>query len=155
MKKRMLIALAAAVALCAGSGGAISGFSPSPGFSLRSVHGTYATTIQGTADAVGTLDADGAGNVTGGTETVSDGTNVCVGSITGSYTVNPDGTGTLTIHFTTSSTIHGACPSPSNPMINNAAIVVISGKRIVSTGTDQGLLESGSLTRQTPPEFEF
>ena len=145
MKKTMLLGLGAAViALCAGSGAA------NFGFSLGSVRGSYATSVHGTVDATGTLVADGAGNVTGGTETVSDGTNVCTGTITGSYTVNPDGTGTLTIHFTTTSTIHGACPSPSNPMINNAAIVVVSRNRILSSGTDPNLLESGSLTRQRP-----
>jgi hypothetical protein len=142
MKKTIPIALMAAlVALCAGSGGAF------PGFSLKSVRGTYATTIHGTVDATGTLVADGAGNVTGGTETVSDGTNVCAGSIDGSYTVNPDGTGTLTISFTTTSTIHGLCPSV--PTTNSAAIVIVSRKRIESSGTDPGLLESGSLTRQS------
>jgi hypothetical protein len=150
MKKTIPIALVAAlVALCAGSGGALSGFS------LNSVRGTYATTVHGTVDGTGTLVADGAGNVTGGSETVNDGmTNVCTGTIKGSYTVNPDGTGTLTIHFTTTNTIHGACPSPSNPMINTAAIVVVSERRIDSSGTDPGLLESGSLTRQTRPERE-
>jgi hypothetical protein len=145
MKKTIAIALMAVlVAFCAGSGGASSGFS------LKSVRGTYATTIQGTVDATGTLVADGAGNVIGGTETVSDGTNVCAGSITGSYTVNPDGTGTLTISFTTTSTIHGLCPSA--PTTNTAAIVIVSSKRIESSGTDQGLSESGSLTRRSRPD---
>jgi hypothetical protein len=149
VKKTMLIALLAAVLLCAGSGGAKSGFS------LKSVRGAYATTIHGTVDATGTLIADGAGNITGGTETVNDGTNACVGSITGSYTVNPDGTGTLTVHFTTTNTLFGACPSPSNPMINTAPIVLVSKDRIESSGTDLGLLESGSLTRQMAPEFGY
>ena len=101
---------------------------------------------------MGTLDTDGKGNVTGGTETVSDGTNVCAGSLTGSYTVNPDGTGTLTINFSTTSTIHGLCPSSITT--NTAAIVVVSERRILSSGTDPGLLESGILSRQTFPEFE-
>jgi hypothetical protein len=137
VKKTILIALVAAVvALCAGSGVAHSGFS------LKNVRGTYATTIHGTIDATGTLVADGAGNVTGGTETASDGTNVCAGTIAGSYTVNPDGTGTLTINFTTTSIIHGLCPS--SPTTNTAAIVIVSEKRILSSGTDVGLSEAAA-----------
>jgi hypothetical protein len=122
VKKTILIALVAAVvALCAGSGVAHSGFS------LKNVRGTYATTIHGTIDATGTLVADGAGNVTGGTETASDGTNVCAGTIAGSYTV---------------SIIHGLCPS--SPTTNTAAIVIVSEKRILSSGTDVGLSEAAA-----------
>jgi len=150
MKKGLGMALiVAAVALFGSMGRA--GF----GFSVKNVRGTYASTFHGTIDGTGVLTADGAGNIVAGTETVNDGTNGCVGSLKGSYTVNPDGTGTLTIHFTTTKTLFGACPSPSNPMLNNAAIVVVSDRKIEVSGTDLDLLESGTLTKQRPPFRDF
>jgi hypothetical protein len=39
-------------------------------------------------------------------------------------------------------------------MVNHAAIVLVSERRVESSGTDPGLLESGSLIRQVPPETE-
>lgn len=149
MKKMIVAALVAAagLALSAGAGQTKSGFS------LHSIRGTYASTSHGTTDGTGTLIADGAGNITGGTETVDDGVgDVCKGSLGGSYTVNPDGTGTLTVIFTTDHTAPnvGACPSVS--ATSHAAIVVVSKKRIEVSGTDPFLLESGSLTRQSPPD---
>ncbi len=143
MKKIVMAAFAAAagLALSAGAGATESGFS------LSSVRGSYANTFHGTTDGTGTLIADGAGNITGGTETVNDGANICTGSLGGSYTVNPDGTGTLTVIFTTITTNFGACPS--SPVTNHAAIVVVSKKQVEVSGTDPTLLESGSLTRQS------
>jgi hypothetical protein len=149
MKKMLLTGLVAAVALAlsAGTGAA------KKGFSLSSVRGTYASTSHGTTDGTGTLIADGAGNITGGTETVDDGVgDVCTGTLSGSYTVNSDGTGTLTITFTTDHTAPniGACPSVS--ATSHAAMVVVSKKRIEVSGTDPTMLESGSLTRQSPSD---
>ncbi len=142
MKKMIVAALVAAgVALSAGAGGAASGFS------LSSVKGSYGNTFHGTIDGTGTLIADGAGKIIGGTETANDGTNSCTGSLSGSYTVNPDGTGTLTVIFTTITTNFGTCPSGSST--SHAAIVVVSKKQIEVSGNDQTLLESGSLTRQS------
>ena len=144
MKKMVLAALVAAsgLALSVGAG------ATKPGFSLHSVKGTYASTFHGTIDGTGTLVADGAGNIVGGTETANDGTNICTGSLTGTYTVNADGTGTLTIVFTTdhSAPNIGACPSIS--ATSHAAIVLVSRKQIEVSGTDPTVLVSGSLTRQ-------
>ncbi len=148
MKKMIVAALVAAagLALSAGAGQTKSGFS------LHSIRGTYANTFHGTVYGTGTLVADGAGNITGGTETANDGTNSCTGTLTGSYTVNPDGTGTLTISFTTTTSNFGACPTV--PTTNHAAIVVVSGKKVEVSGNDMTQLESGSLTRQTPPDHD-
>jgi hypothetical protein len=149
MKKMIMVALVAAAGLALSAGAGRSNL----GFSLSSVRGTYASTSHGTTDGTGTLITDGAGNITGGTETVDDGVgDVCRGSLSGSYTVNPDGTGTLTVIFTTTATIAGACPSGS--ATNHAALVVVSARRVEVSGTDPFLLESGSLTRQTPPEHD-
>ena len=142
MKRKGVIALGAAAALILYAGAGKS----SPSFSLSSMRGSYANTFHGNIDGTGTLIADGAGDITGGTETANDGTNSCTGSLSGSYTVNPDGTGTLTILFTTTATNFGACPS--SPVTNHAAIVVVSKKLVEVSANDPGLLESGSLTRQ-------
>jgi hypothetical protein len=146
MKKPIMAAFvtAAALMLCAGPGRTVGGFS------LSSVKGAYANTFHGTIDGTGTLSADGAGNITGGSETANDGTNSCTGTLVGTYTVNPDGTGTLTVIFTTTVTNFGVCPG--GPLTQHAAIVVVSSKKVEVSGNDKGLLESGSLTRQQPED---
>jgi hypothetical protein len=84
-----------------------------PGFSLKSFKGSYALGFIGTDLALGqiagtgVLTADGKGNLTG-TETIKDDTVVCTENLSGSYTVNPDGTGT------------GAVTVESTPDIGNA-----------------------------------
>ena len=141
----MALSASAALVLYAGLGRADF----TKGFSLKSLQGTYAATFHGTVDGTGIVTADGAGNIMGGIETVNDGTNSCTGTLTGSYTVNSDGTGTLTLSFTTTKTNFGACPSV--PTSNLAAIVLISLDEIEVSGTDPGVLVSGSLSRQAPP----
>lgn len=150
MRRPMLMAFGALAALIMSTG--LASADPPKGFSSKSVQGTYAATFHGTVDGTGIVTADGAGNITGGTETVNDGTNSCTGTLTGSYTVNADGTGTLTLSFTTTKTNFGACPSV--PTSNLAAIVLIAPDEIEVSGTDPGVLVSGSLTRQAPP-FHF
>lgn len=150
MRKTTLVALVACAALAVSGG--LGRAHPSTGFSLKSLQGTYAATFQGAFDATGVVSADGAGNITGGTETVNDGTNICVGTLTGTYTVNSDGTGTLTLSFTTTHTNFGACPT--SPTTNSAAFVTVSPDKIEVSGTDTGVLVSGSLTRQVEP-FQF
>jgi len=145
-KQSVIVAFvaSAAIALCAG----VCGAHPA-GFSPNSIQGTYAATFHGTVDGTGTVTADGAGNITAGTETVNDGTNSCSGTLTGSYTVDSDGTGTLTLSFSTTKTNFGLCPSA--PTSNSAAIVLVSSDDIEVSGTDPGVLVSGSLNRQAPP----
>jgi hypothetical protein len=78
------------------------------GFSLSSLKGSYAGTFSGKANTgtqllpllgTGVFVSDGAGNLSGHqTYTVS--TTVCEAAIKGTYKVNPDGTGTASVHFT-------------------------------------------------------
>jgi hypothetical protein len=143
-----LLASVSGLLLCAGLAVA-SGHHHGHQFENSSFQGTYADTFHGTADGTGVLTADGNGKITSGSETVSDGTNVCQGTLTGTYTVNPDGTGTLTTSFTTTSTIHGTCPNPASPLVNNAAIVLRDRRDIDTSSTDNGgLLVSGHLGKQ-------
>ena len=69
------------------------------GFSNRSFSGSYALGISGTVVSVGpvagtgVLTSDGNGNLVG-SETISYGLGPCVLSLIGTYSVDPDGTGT-------------------------------------------------------------
>src|SRR5208282_5009362 len=90
--------------VCLGAASAFAHRNHSPGFSNASLAGTYAASFEGTVAGTGTLVSDGNGNITGGTETVDDGTNVCVGTLGGTYSVNPDGTGAMVLSFTTTAT---------------------------------------------------
>jgi hypothetical protein len=76
-----------------------------PHFSLRDWHGAYSFHFDGVAlrgdtgaliaylSAIGQLVADGSGNFTSGTRSITDNTTVRNETFTGTYTVNPDGTG--------------------------------------------------------------
>lgn len=62
---------------------------PPPAFSNGDFSGIYADSFHGTAAGSGLLTSDGNGNVTSGNEAVSDGTNFCFGTLTGTYTATP------------------------------------------------------------------
>ncbi len=78
------------------------------GFSLHSLKGSYASSFSGKINVGGTLlpilgtglfIADGDGHLTGH-ETYTVDTTVCDASISGTYTINPDGTGADSATFT-------------------------------------------------------
>jgi hypothetical protein len=76
-----------------------------PNFSVRDWHGAYSFHFDGVAlngidgpliahlSAIGHLVADGHGNFTSGTRSINDNGDVREETLTGTYTVNPDGTG--------------------------------------------------------------
>ena len=78
-------------------------------FSDTSIHGRYGITYtvalpnpQGPTQflsGTGVYEADGAGHLTGEETTNANG-EVCSGTLTGTYTVNPNGTGTTSVTFT-------------------------------------------------------
>jgi len=125
---------------------AIPTASPTPGFSDANFSGNYIYFFQGTDDGVGVLTADGNGNIVSGSETVSDGTNVCSGSLSGTYSVNPDGTGMLALIFTTAETVTGSCPA--SPVTHTAALVMTSDRYLNTVDEDSGQLVRGHLTKQ-------
>jgi len=75
------------------------------GFSNHSFRGSYTLGIIGTVVSVGPvagtglLTSDGRGNLVG-SETISYGIGPCVLSLSGTYSVNPDGTGTGSVTVT-------------------------------------------------------
>lgn len=119
--KRLLTALVAAAALwisgCGGSGSTINPPPPSGKFTLASMSGTYAFMTSGEVCSgcnfatpmarVGSFIADGKGGITGGIyDLVNQGgasSTVLINSGS-SYTVNPDGRGTLTLNVASGGT---------------------------------------------------
>ncbi|HKW61614.1 MAG TPA: hypothetical protein VJN89_03630 [Candidatus Acidoferrum sp.] len=118
---RLLTAAVAAVALwtasCGGGGATINPPPPTGNYTLASLNGTYAFTTSGEVITgssaipmarVGSFTADGNGHISGGIEDVNTfGTPSTANAITGgSYTVNPDGRGTLTLSFANGNSIN-------------------------------------------------
>lgn len=109
MRRTIFGFLATLSMLCisgAGSGNAAA----HGGFSLASLRGSYAGIFSGEANTAsgllpilgtGVFVADGHGNLTGH-ETYTVVTTPCEATISGTYTINPDGSGTDSIAFTTS-----------------------------------------------------
>jgi len=118
---RLLTAAVAAAALwaaaCSSNGTTITPPPPTGNYTLASLNGTYAFTTTGEVitgssaipmTRVGSFSADGSGHITGGIEDVNTfGTPSTANAITGgSYTVNPDGRGTLTLNFASGNSIN-------------------------------------------------
>jgi hypothetical protein len=124
-----------------------AGPTPIPGFSNANFTGTYSDVFEGTVDGIGVVTADGNNNITG-SETFSDGINVCNGSVSGTYSINSNGTGTILLSFTTATTIAGTCPSTA--LSQTLALVITFDGDISTIEEDPGLLVRGHLTRQIP-----
>src|SRR5262249_36241016 len=124
MKKLLIVAAAAAGA------GVGTAAHAKPGVSPSRIRGSSASTFPCPIDRTGVPAARGRGHIGGGSETANDGTNVCTGSLSGSYTVNPDGTGTLTIVFTTDTTAPNIGLCPTVPATSHPAIVVVSRDQV-------------------------
>jgi hypothetical protein len=142
---------------------------PTPSvFSDASVNGTYSTKFHGfllipgatpsTPPALspvagfGTATADGMGNITGGSETFNAGGSVCTGAISGTYSVNADGTGTWTVTFT--STGPGAnCASLSGTQDADFVIRGMGGHHLEYISTDPGSVISGTASEPHPHRY--
>ena len=118
---RLLTAAVAAAALlasaCSPGHPAITPPPPTGNYTLASLNGTYAFTTSGEVitgssaipmTRVGSFTADGAGHISGGIEDVNTfGTPSTAIAVTGgSYTVNADGRGTLTLNFASGNSIN-------------------------------------------------
>ena len=96
-------------------------------FSDRSLRGSYAVGISGTVVSVGPmagtglLTGDGRGNLVG-TQTISYGTGPCVLTLAGTYSVNPDGTGTGSV--TVTSAVGGPLCTSGNGSIVDFSFVL-------------------------------
>lgn len=146
--KAGLLTIAAAGALIAvQSTRAPAGF----GFSKRSIKGSYASTFQGSVvegdsvmllNGTAVLTADGNGHISGHESFVFDGTTICTGvASTGTYTVNPDGSGTTSVTFTGSTSACSGSYTQSLAIAASGSIVVLnntnSGNQISETWRQQ------------------
>lgn len=124
-------------------------------YDVSSLNGGYAYNLNGSATdpisgsltrvaEVGLLTADGAGNVSG-TDSVMVAGSLIRRTFTGSYTINPDGTGALVLNPTWGSTIH------ANFVAGQGGQIL----RLVLTDygdTISGLMEAQQAAGQEPPQ---
>lgn len=110
------------------------------GYSLKSVRGSYASQFSGTIfsnntallmSGTGVFTSDGKGNITGHESYTLNGT-PCTATVSGTYTVNPDGTGDLAGEFTS---IGQGCESGS---YTQSFAIAKSGHTIVLANSNQG-----------------
>ena len=122
------------------------------GFSNRSFRGSYALGIIGTVVSVGPvagtglLTSDGKGSFVG-SETISYGVGPCVLTLTGTYSVNPDGTGTGSA--TVTSAAGGPLCTSGNLATVDFSLVLSGGKgaadkiKLSETSTGFAILAEG------------
>jgi hypothetical protein len=151
----------AAILLAAGIAG-VSQFHVRParaasGFSLSSVKGTYGYMIQGQMGAtrLGLLTADGNGGISG-----SDIVQAFGGTQTqpfqGSYTVNNDGTGTMTLNYPAPPAPPQPPQDPDNPTpvilppppIAHYNFVLVNGRTLRAISSDRNVFATGDFTLQ-------
>jgi hypothetical protein len=121
---------------------------PSQGFNAGALHGSYEYKIAGSAvdfygnvtpiREVGRLTADGAGNLTGSSTVSIDGY-VVRRTLTGTYAMNPDGSGSATLYPTW------------GPQIDVDLFVSANGLKVDFVVTDSGSTLSGAMTAQSLP----
>ena len=130
----MLIALSLLTVSCGGKGTAAA----EGGFTLASIRGSYAGIFEGKINTSGGLleflgtgifVADGKGNFTG-TETYTVVTTPCQATVSGTYTVNPDGSGTNSATFTTTS------PGCSSGTYTQSLAIGQSGRLVLLSNTN-------------------
>ncbi|HJT71546.1 MAG TPA: hypothetical protein VJ731_15205 [Terriglobales bacterium] len=95
----------------------------------------------------GQLTADGAGNVTSGEQDFSDYFSSAADGFTGTYSIGPDGRGTLTVDT-------GDFDLPGGG-IETFSIVLVSGSHILVDEFDTSTTSSGTMDAQTVPASGF
>jgi hypothetical protein len=139
MQKRLLSMVVLGIIYAACMGGPVHA---QTGFSLSSIKGQYGfsffiftITDSGLLPTGGTgvYTADGEGQLTG-SETFSSNGQICAASLSGTYTVNPDGTGTTTVEF---SPITEDC---SGGTFHQSLVITDSGNTVRVASTDPGVV---------------
>lgn len=141
---------------CGGSGGStISSITNPPpvnaqtGYSNASISGSYAIGVSGTV-VIGTVKADGNGNITGGTLTYVYGSSTsgdtpnCNLSVTGTYSVKSDGSGIATLQVAPGQT--NPCTGTNYPSatLNSEFLLMASqqGSSVYLVNNSLGILAS-------------
>ena len=149
----MLVVLSVAYASAQGTTGTTT-------FSISSISGAYGITYSGTVlsasgstgstattspiAGAGQLVFDGKGGVTG-SETFNRAGTVCAGTLTGTDTVNPDGTATITLTLTPTTSTTSGCASGT---LTLGAVAVNGGQQVLLSGTDTDKVVSGQASKQ-------
>lgn len=129
----------------AGCGGHGSQPTPTGGFNAGNLNGTYAFSLSG-SDAngffavAGSLQADGAGRITGGVEDINRGAGISTNvPITGTYSVRADGRGVAVL----------------NSAVGNfdLAFVLVSSQHVMVTRFEASGTGSGAMDLQNPAAF--
>jgi hypothetical protein len=135
------------------NGGGGFGNGGSNGFSNASLSGQYAYEASGFDFAqnqsfreAGVLVADGKGNITGGSDDLTEGTSLFSDTVTGTYNIASDGTGTATISFSNGGVIRWALTVVSTSKVLFTTPVVDSGS--VALGADINKQSSGVALKQ-------
>jgi hypothetical protein len=137
----------AATAAVAATAGAKDGPSESPrgkGFTLATIEGDHGYSYNGTVIGVGPIatagliSIDGEGNLSA-TYVVSISGVIMRGSFTGTYSVNPDGTGLAQLVL-----------PRTGGKINGSFVIVNNGDEILFTGNDPGIAITGFTKRVAP-----
>ena len=140
----LLLALVALTG-CGSGGSTVLSPPPTGGFSNASLKGSYAFAFSGNNNfgffsIAGSLQADGNGNITGGSEDVSTGSGVFPNlAITGTYSIGADGRGTATLL------------SSLNPI--TIAFVLLSSQRALVVRFDTLATASGTMDLQNASVF--
>ncbi|HLI82258.1 MAG TPA: hypothetical protein VKV03_19860 [Candidatus Binataceae bacterium] len=165
MKNRFLLG----TALFAMVAGASSVWAAGPTFSNKDVKGTYALKFSGFLGSAGNPFpttsslpqsgsgieiADGKGNFNSAI-LFSIGGSICSGTVTGTYTVNSDGTGTSSGTFTPSATAPSGVPTPNYGCpsqmtgAQDEAFTIVSPGKVEFISTDADSIVSGTAERQS------
>jgi hypothetical protein len=158
--KRLLFGLSILAVLwtaaCSGGNGVVNPPPPVGKYSVASLKGQYAFVTNGEVFAgtvvnplarVGSFTADGAGNITGGVEDVNEasvGVTPAIAITGGSYTVNADGRGTLTLQLAQTSIDFGITLTS----INDGLLID------ETSNTNQSSTGSGNFTKQNAASFQ-
>lgn len=145
----------------------LGGWLIASGYSARSVHaaanftnaslkGTFGYTFAGTTGGAvpvagfGILNIDGSGGVTGTEATEAFGASLATRPFLGTYAINGDGTGTLTISYTDIPDDSGdsATPSPMAASAHYSFVIVNGAKELRSVRTDPGIVTTGNFALQ-------
>lgn len=138
----MLIAIALNLSCGGGSSSPIGTSTPvvhaATGFTNASLNGAYSfgisgSSVSGIAAGSGVATLDGAGNITGGDETININGASCHSTFTGTYSVSTNGTGTATItSFADAASIARGCAVSSTGPLSLA--IGNSGNTLILAG---------------------
>lgn len=124
------------------------------GYTNAALQGTLGFSLQGTLGAgapvagYGILVADGNGGLSG-TETIQSPAGLITRTFQGSYVINPDGTGTLTMLFPDPPSPGDDTVAAPTPTVAHFSFVMVDDKKgLRSIQTDAGAFVSGYFEKQ-------